>query len=170
MLAAANTKSTKAENLDLAGAFYLPIQTGTLTSSLTDLEKTSKTFNHKANGIFNGRFFDKLDKKTASKNSPYYNFSISAADGQYGNYRRSGAMKPDDFKAFLNFAESKIKDLAENITKGKIDIEPFQLGNDRPCRYCQYKPICRFDWQINDYNYLKPLDKIEFLNIVGDAR
>ena len=61
---------------------------------------------------------------------------------------------PADFEAFLNFGSRKITDLAGQITSGKITALPYRLGTDSPCKQCEYKPVCRFDWQINNYNLL----------------
>ncbi|MHC4740682.1 MAG: PD-(D/E)XK nuclease family protein, partial [Planctomycetota bacterium] len=91
-------------------------------------------------------------------------------DGEpYGSYNNRGALKPEDFQSVLTFAEQKIASLAQDILAGKIDILPYRIGTASPCGYCKYKPVCRFDWQINDYNPLPSLNKTEVLTNIGGA-
>jgi len=122
-------------------------------STLGKLPDRSDSFDYKAKGIFEGEFYRQLDGQTDSGWSRFYNFCVTAKDQQYGNYARSGALKPNDFD--------------QEIVSGKIDISPYRLGQVSPCSYCRYKPVCRFDWQINDYNFLESLSKSGVLERAG---
>ncbi|MEG3070956.1 MAG: hypothetical protein RQM92_09280 [Candidatus Syntrophopropionicum ammoniitolerans] len=44
---------------------------------------------------------------------------------------------------------------------GVIDIHPYLDGANRPCRYCPYKPVCRFDILLagNAYRIIKREDE-----------
>ncbi|RKY23303.1 MAG: hypothetical protein DRP62_06190 [Planctomycetota bacterium] len=148
---------------DVAGAFYMPIEVSPKKSELDELPKKADSFGYKANGIFNGEFVQQLDEKTTAGWSKFYNFRITSKNKQYGDYGKSGALRPGDFEKVLEFTERKIIQLAEQILSGKIDIKPYKLGKERPCTYCKYKSLCRFDWQINDYNSLVPVGKTEVL-------
>ena len=35
------------------------------------------------------------------------------------------------------------------------------------CSNCDYRPVCRFDWQTNDYRFLKRVSKSEVLTEAG---
>jgi len=76
-------------------------------------------------------------------------------------------LKPGDFEKVLQFTEQKIVELAEEIISGKIDISPYRLGTESPCSNCKYKPLCRFDWQINDYRPLEAVGKKQVLEKIG---
>ena len=80
-----------------------------------------------------------------------------------GDYGKCGALRPEDFEKVLGFTERKIVELAEEILSGKIDVQPYRLSGKSPCSFCDYKPICRFDWQINDYNFLESIGKRQVL-------
>jgi len=84
---------------------------------------------------------------------------------------RSGALKPNDFENVLEFTEKKIVELAKEILSGKIGVRPYRLGTEPACSttYCKYKPVCRFDWQVNDYNVLAPLKKPQVLENMRDG-
>ena len=53
--------------------------------------------------------------------------------------------------------------LIEDLTTGCISITPYRIGTSSPCGWCDYRPLCRFDWQINDYNILENIGKEEVL-------
>ncbi len=156
-------KARGSQYADCVGAFYMPVETDTPKAVLDGADK----FGYKAKGVFNGEFFRYLDGMVSSGWSKFYNFQISKQNGQYGDYGRSGVMKPDDFEKLLRFTEGKIAELGEDILSGRIDVNPYRLGTSSACTYCDYRSVCRFDWQINNYNFLVPVKKPELLEKFG---
>jgi ATP-dependent helicase/nuclease subunit B len=94
---------------------------------------------------------------------------VSKENGQYGDYGRSGALRPGDFEKVLEFAEEKVIQLTEGILSGEIGVKPYRLGTDSPCGYCEYKAVCRFDWLVNDYNFLESVSKADVLKETGEG-
>ena len=45
----------------------------------------------------------------------------------------------------MKFTRKKLQSLGNEIMQGKIDINPYQLGERNACEYCTYKGICKFD-------------------------
>ncbi|MEA3225797.1 MAG: PD-(D/E)XK nuclease family protein, partial [Planctomycetota bacterium] len=127
------------------------------------LSQKTDSFDYKAKGIFDGTFAQQLDN-AASRDSKFYNFYVTKDGQPYGSYSSRGALKALDFEKVLRFAEEKIIQLAGEIASGKIDIRPYRLSQNSPCGYCKYKPVCRFDWQINDYNFLESVNKSQALD------
>jgi len=166
MLAAANAK-TQFELDRIAGAFYMPVEVSTEKITFDKLEKSSDKFRYKAKGIFDGEFYQSLDSEVTNKDSRFYNFYVSTKDAQYGNYGRGGALKAEHFKDVLRFAEEKIISLAQKMVSGCIEILPYKLRKESPCSYCEYKSVCRHDWQVDGYNYLESKDKKEFFEAVN---
>jgi ATP-dependent helicase/nuclease subunit B len=160
MLAARCSSGAKAKSV--AGAFYMPIESEVKATTLSELQNIAGRFVHKAKGIFNGRFAQELDGK-ASGDSKFYNFYVTKDGEPYGSYGNRGAVKPGDFTKLLEFAERKVVALGAEITSGRIDVSPYRIGTENACNYCKYKPVCRFDWQINDYNFLESLSKSQVL-------
>jgi ATP-dependent helicase/nuclease subunit B len=160
MLAVRNTAGKFAD--EIAGAFYMPIEIGPENIELGKSADISPRFAHKARGIFNGDYASSLDTN-AAQNSHFYNFYVTKEGDPYGSYTRFGSLRPADFEKFLNFGSRKITDLAGQITSGKITALPYRLGTDCACKQCEYKPVCRFDWQINQYNLLTRVSKEQVL-------
>jgi ATP-dependent helicase/nuclease subunit B len=142
----------------MAGAFYMPVEAPMGSAAFDEIAAKSDKFFRKATGLFNGQFARHLDSE-AQKDSAYYNFFVTKDGEPYGNYGKRGALKPPDFEKVLAFAERRIVGLAEEIISGRIDVNPYRLAAKSPCSYCKYKPLCRFDWQINDYRSLESLSK-----------
>ncbi len=157
LLAVLNSEESNVK--EAAGAFYIPVEVPTKQAALDELSEKSDGFSYKAKGIFNGEFFQLLDRTEKSGWNKFYSFRITSGNQQYGDYGKSAALKPNDFEKVLEFTKSKIIRLAEEILFGKIEVNPYRLNQFSPCSYCKYKPVCRFDWQINDYNFLKSLGK-----------
>ncbi|MBL7188006.1 MAG: exodeoxyribonuclease V subunit gamma [Phycisphaerae bacterium] len=164
MLAVRNTAGAAAKNV--AGAFYMPIEVSPAKTTLGKLSQKADSFDYKAKGIFDGRFAQQLDSE-ASKDSKFYNFYVTKDGQPYGSYSNRGALKAVDFEKVLQFAEEKIIQLAGDIASGQISVRPYRLSQNSPCGYCKYKSACRFDWQINDYNFLESVDKVQALERMG---
>ena len=63
----------------------------------------------------------------------------------------------DEFEIVNEFVLNKTKDICEEFYDGNIDIKPFRYKDKKPCDYCKYKSICRFDVKHNKYNNIKNL-------------
>jgi ATP-dependent helicase/DNAse subunit B len=144
----------------------MPIEVAPKKTTLGELSEPSERFQHKARGIFNGQFFQLLDSSDSNR---FYNFFVTKKGDQYGYDNISGALRPAAFDKLLEFTKAKIIKLAEEIISGKIDITPYRLSGSSPCSYCEYRSVCRFDWQINDYHVLESLNKVEALEKMETA-
>jgi ATP-dependent helicase/nuclease subunit B len=162
MLAVKNADNPNYSIYKALGAFYMPIEVSPAKSSIDEISESAESFDYKAKGIFNGEVFRQIDKD-ASKNSKFYNFYVTKDGQPYGNYEKQGALRPADFEKALEFTDKKIIRLSEEILSGKIEVRPYRLNQKSPCSFCKYKPVCRFDWQINNYNLLESLDKSHLL-------
>jgi len=162
MLAIRNASDT---NIDkVVGGFYMPIEVSPKKAAFTEILDEAERFNYKAKGIFNGEFFRQLDRADSNR---FYNFFVTKKGDPFGYDHRSGALRPGIFETVLRFTEDKIVRLAGDIVSGDIGARPYRLNNVSPCRYCKYKSVCRFDWQINDYHFLESLNKSRVLERIG---
>ncbi|MBL7106055.1 MAG: exodeoxyribonuclease V subunit gamma [Phycisphaerae bacterium] len=165
LLAAAKSK----KNFDLvAAAFFVPIEVSPKKTEISKIEKSSAEFDYRANGIYNSNLVNSIDNQITSNPSPCYNISYTRNLKELARYNTSGALTPEDFQNFLAITEQKIKSLARKIISGCIDINPYKLSAATACKHCPYKSLCRFDWQINNYNNLKNVTKSQLLTGQAD--
>lgn len=151
---------------NVAGAFYLPLE----QSLKTDLKNLDEDINPavKARGVFNGQYAFDLENVPAGKSSRFYGFSVDSKENlPYSRYGTSDAVKPQEFQKLLQFAQAKIRQLSQQIASGDIRVYPYRLGTESPCPHCDYRPVCKFDWQLNDYNLLPSKNKLEVLQEIG---
>ncbi len=167
MLAARADSTDSKTDRDLVGAFYMPVEAPPAPIEIDELPARAQKFTHKAHGIFNAACAGHLDR-AASQYSRFYNFFVTTDGRPYGRYQSTGALKPADFRKLLAFTRTKLARLAAEIFSGRIDVAPYRTGTKSPCSLCEFKALCRFDWQINEYNWLEPLSKTEVLKRMGD--
>ncbi len=146
---------------DVAGAFCMPIQVRPDRAAPGESGTAADRFDRKARGFFNGEYFQHLDPEAGPRWSRLYNFAVTAKDGQYGYYPTSAALTPEHFERVLRFTTAMILALVERMVSGEIDVCPYRLGTRAACTICDYKAVCRFDWQINDYRLLPSAGKLD---------
>jgi ATP-dependent helicase/nuclease subunit B len=57
--------------------------------------------------------------------------------------------------------------LAGRILSGEIAVQPYLLKGQRPCDFCDYRSVCRFDQVIQEYRYVEKMDKARVLERIG---
>jgi len=154
---------------DCVGAFFLPVEVSLKKADLEKALEKDEGFCHKAKGLFNGDFVRLIDGQTDIRNSRFYSFYVTKDGEPYGYYNSRDVLRPRDFQNLLRFSRQKIAELAEKITVGKIDVAPYRLGGVSPCSYCEFRPVCRFDWQINDYKFLETTSKKKVLEKINKS-
>ena len=70
----------------------------------------------------------------------------------------------DEMNKLINNSELEIEKAKKKILAGEIGANPYSLGKEKGCDYCEYRGICGFDLKISGYNYnrLKQIDKSKF--------
>ena len=104
---------------------------------------------------------DKTLEKGASNNIPVY----LDKDGNISK-SRSNVVTKEQFSNMQKTAEIIIKQIAKEILDGNIDIKPAYYKKNKMdvCKYCEYKPICGFNKNTNDFTYIENKTKDEVLD------
>lgn len=95
------------------------------------------------------RHIDKLleDKSSKSKIVPV---TISAK-GDFNNYTKG--LDIDEYDIVDRYVIKKSKEICEDIYSGKIDILPVSGDISKPCDYCEFISICKFDTTLKGNKY-----------------
>lgn len=154
---------------EVAGALCVPIETTPESATLAELadEERFRKFPYKAGGVFNGAYWQHLDTNAAGS-SAFYGFYVKKDGDPYGKYETSNALKPGHFAGLLDWAKDNLVRLATDIVSGKIEARPYHRGNERGCAFCEYAGVCHFDWQINNYNFLRSVGKSDLIERLED--
>lgn len=67
--------------------------------------------------------------------------------------RGTQAAAIENFEQLSACAEEQIRSAAGEILEGKINVNPYRLGDRTGCDYCGYRSVCGFDGRIPGYAY-----------------
>lgn len=83
-------------------------------------------------------------------------------DGNVSENKSSIATK-EEFDRMQKYINRLIKQISKEILSGRIDIKPCydMKTKNTPCAYCKYKPICKFNTNENEYEYIGNFSKEE---------
>ncbi|MED2943990.1 helicase-exonuclease AddAB subunit AddB [Bacillus swezeyi] len=84
---------------------------------------------------------------------------ISAGLKKDGSLRSDSAVvSEEDFHFLRRHIRRTFQEAGEEITDGKVSIEPYKLKDKTPCTYCSFQSFCQFDESLeeNEYRKLKP--------------
>ncbi len=65
----------------------------------------------------------------------------------------------EDFAVLTSYTERILKKTGEHMLAGHFPISPYMKKGNRPCTYCEYRSVCRFDLALagNSYRYLESM-------------
>lgn len=73
-----------------------------------------------------------------------------------GGYKSSsGVVTKEELKAISEYVDEKIKEIAGEILRGEIPVNPYEKENKTPCTYCSYKGVCGFDKKVKGFEKKK---------------
>ncbi len=72
-------------------------------------------------------------------------------DGDFGAY--SSVLEEKEFMGIIKHVKNLIEEIAKEILKGNIKIQPFKKDKNIACEYCKYATICQFDKNFDNNTY-----------------
>lgn len=100
--------------------------------------------------------------------SLFYPVAIKA-DGEF--HRNASVMTEGQWEKLKRHGRGKIREIGEAIVQGRVDIAPYRIGQQTPCAYCSFKPVCQFDAEVdgNGYKRLIPYTQDEIWAQFGEG-
>ncbi|MCY8115263.1 helicase-exonuclease AddAB subunit AddB [Bacillus spizizenii] len=68
----------------------------------------------------------------------------------------SAAVGEKEFELLTKHVRRTFQEAGEQITDGRVSIEPYKMKNKTPCTYCAFKSVCQFDESLEENEY-RPL-------------
>lgn len=59
----------------------------------------------------------------------------------------------ENFEKLSAYVQEQIRQAADAILAGEIDVNPYRLGDQTGCDYCEYRSVCGFDGRMPGYGY-----------------
>lgn len=138
------------------GAFYLPIN--------NKLEKTRK---YRYQGFFvkNDTIIGNIDNTLRQNGVSGTTLRLSRTkDGSLAKSAVSTnlAISSEDMQKALDFLVYSLKDRAEKMVDGCIDVMPLYSSGRPACSFCEYRGVCNFNRKY--HNRYRKVDKVESIN------
>ncbi len=134
-------------------AFYVPLKS--LRQSLKgprDENQTDIPAALRSRGILDFTAAPELDRNLAPGTSSIAYQVRIRKDGALSNASSSDAYMREDLTTVTEFARQKIGELADRILDGEIAVRPYRKSSWLVCNLCDFRPVCRFDGDINEPN------------------
>lgn len=140
-----------------AGAFYMPVMRPTVQST-TGLapdklwQEQKKQLRSRGVLVARSAIAEAMDGSVGpSQTSEFFPFGFR----KDGSFRaRPRVVEAEDLSALLRLAERRVVQMATQIQAGEHAARPFRRANaTRPCEYCPYHAVCRFDVLIPGSEY-----------------
>lgn len=72
-------------------------------------------------------------------------------DGQF--YSNSSVASEQDFDHLREYVRHQAQEIGTQMSEGSVEIRPYRLNKKIPCTFCQYKPVCQFDLELEENNF-----------------
>ena len=70
-------------------------------------------------------------------------------ESKIAKHKRTAAKFSKIFLINADKNKENIKQTADHIYEGHIEVAPIEYGKKRPCTFCEFKPVCHIDPIIN---------------------
>jgi ATP-dependent helicase/nuclease subunit B len=142
-------KLTGGRPLTPAGAFYVELLRKMENVKLPGEPLEADEVEARPEGVFREDVFGMFDGQTQPGEKSKV---LSATRNKTGELRKAaGWYTQEQFALLLAEVRQILGRLAEDLLSGNIAVEPYKMGTTTPCGYCEYRPVCRMDPQLNDY-------------------
>ncbi|MFC5405128.1 helicase-exonuclease AddAB subunit AddB [Cohnella soli] len=66
---------------------------------------------------------------------------------------RSQVATPSEWSVLRSSVRKQIRRIGKRITEGDVAIAPYRLDKRSPCTFCDFRPVCHFDSQVEGNGY-----------------
>ena len=83
--------------------------------------------------------------------------------------KKSSIATQEEFSKLQNYINKTIKEIANEIFNGNMELKPFYKNKKTPCEYCSYKSMCGFNSGVckRNYRFINKLNKDEILEKIN---
>ena len=110
-----------------------------------------------------------MDNELESGRSPIIPVGLKKDGGFYSD---SNVADEEQWQAVRRLVRRKIRQIGEDIVRGRVEIMPYRKGKRSPCSDCVYRPVCQFDTLLeeNGYRFLHDWDRDELWQMIMEQK
>lgn len=151
-----------------AGAFFQRITVGSSTGGAPDGDEPSERERHAAyqrRGLFDAEAAGLLDADLGpGETSPFVKLKLNK-DGSPS--AASESVDADALAALMRWTGEKMAEHGRAILSGRVAVEPYRIRTEGPCGWCNFRRVCRLDFDYNSPRYLERMKPADVLGEVG---
>jgi ATP-dependent helicase/nuclease subunit B len=136
-----------------AGVFYVNLrgqfESGKTRDEVLDAASAQKLA-YRHNGRFDAGVLDKLDSQRAHDQ---FNYRLTDSGKLYAN--SAEALPRAEFEALLDGVETRLREMGRAIFSGEAKVDPYRMGAETPCEFCDYASACRIDPWTHQWRVLR---------------
>lgn len=170
-----NADKLVADDVHPAGVFYFKLDDPMIETEEDNTEVIEKEIMKqlKLDGIIakDIKIAKAMDRDIEDERSSYVIPAALKKDGDFAKY--SSVLEETDIIYLIKHVRNLVVEIAGEILKGNIKIEPCKVKDNVSCNYCQYIGICQFDknFENNNYRVIKKLKDEEVIEkIKGEVK
>lgn len=137
------------------GVFYFKLDDPIIETNINDKEAIEKEIMKKLkmDGIIakDIRIAKAMDNEIEQERNSNVVPVALKKDGDFAKY--SSVLEEENINYLINHVRNLIVEIAGEILKGNIKIEPCKIDNRVPCSYCKYSGVCQFDKNFENNRY-----------------
>jgi ATP-dependent helicase/nuclease subunit B len=90
-------------------------------------------------------------------------------DGTPGWHNISDALEPELFARLLDVVSEQLVRLGQEILEGQITIAPAESNGHGPCRFCDFRSLCRMESPYNSIREIPAMKKTEAIMVLQEG-
>lgn len=145
-----------AKKLRPAGVFFVNLrgnyEGGANRDEVLGTKEAAHRMAYRHIGFFDSEALDYLDNRNADSGDQ---FKYKRKENGSLSLQVKGGKSPAELNQLIKQAEDRIEEFGRQIYEGKITIDPYKRGNEKPCGRCGHSSICRIDPWAHDFRILK---------------
>jgi len=140
-----------------AGVFYVNLR-GKYDSGDTRAEalagaEESRRLAYRHTGRFSADVLPKLDNRPDVKAGDQFNYRRNQDGSLYKG--STEALPRAEFEALLDRVATQLTEMGRAIYAGEAKVDPYRKGSETPCKFCDYRAVCRIDPWTHRYRVLR---------------
>jgi len=118
-------------------------------------------------GIVDTSALPSLDRTVADTGRSDFLSARIKKDGE--PYVNSDLTRREQMAALMKHVGQRMGELADELLDGRIDVNPYRLRRHMPCRFCEYRSVCRYEIETQPPRVLDAYDKATALRLIAEG-
>jgi ATP-dependent helicase/nuclease subunit B len=140
-----------------AGAFYVRLNPGSHSgadrAAAVAADQAGPGRFHRHMGRFNRDLLSLFDHRPGRTLGDQFQFRLTKEGRVNGSCK--DPVSPQELQRLVSATARRLVLFGREIFEGHVEIQPYQIGVERACEWCDFKSVCRFDPWVDEFRILR---------------